>query len=62
MKKYKILGVVLMLSIMLSIYTSFQLDTLSIQYAISGTMEFLSVLSLLTITLFGSLTALTLDK
>ena len=62
MNKYKVLGVALMVSIILAIGSATVLGFTSIQYAISGVPQFLLFLSGLCITLFGSLSALTLDN
>lgn len=62
MNKYKVLGVMLMVVIILNIYTSFDLGVASIQYATSGTVEFLDFLSRICVVLFGSFAALTLDR
>ena len=62
MNKYKVLGAVLMIFIILGIITSFNLGTSSLQYAISGTNEFLDFLSRICIVLFGAWAALSLDR
>lgn len=62
MNKFKVLGVVFMLSIILGIFAQYNLGMTSIQYAISGVYQFLNFLSLLCVILFGSLAALTLDN
>lgn len=62
MNKYQVLGVLLMLSIILGIFTAFKLDMASVQYASSGTIPFLDFLSRICIVLFGSFAALTLDR
>jgi hypothetical protein len=62
MNKNKVLGAVLMLVIILGVFTSYKLGFASIQYATSGTVEFLDFLSRICVVLFGSFVALTLDK
>jgi uncharacterized protein involved in cysteine biosynthesis len=62
MNKYKTLGVALMVSIILAILSATTLGYTSIQWAISGIPQFLLFLSGLCIILFGSFSALTLNK
>lgn len=58
----KVIGFSLMSVILLAIVTSTILGTITTQYATSGTVQFLNWLSLICLFLFGSLSALTLDK
>ena len=62
MNKYKALGAVLMIFIILGIFTAFKLNMSSVQYATSGTIQFLDFLARICIVLFGSWAALSLDK
>lgn len=62
MNKYKVLGVALILSVILEIVSEVKLGMVSIQYATSGTWQFLGFLSLLCVILFGSFASLTLDS
>lgn len=62
MNKYKLLGVALMLSIILTILGYFELNMLSIAFAVSNKWNFIAFLGLLCVTLFGSFAALALDK
>jgi hypothetical protein len=62
MNKYKVLGAALMVSIIILIGASHALGMTSIQYMTSGTAEFMHSLGILTVILFGSFAALTLDK
>ena len=62
MNKYKALGTLLMVVVLLQIFASYKLGALSLQFAVSGVSQFLFFLSVICFVLFGSLAALTLDK
>lgn len=59
--KFKVLGVMLMAAIILNIYASYRLGFMSMDWITASRTNFLLTLSLLSITLFGSVAALTLD-
>lgn len=62
MNKYKLLGGVLMLSIIVAIVSAYTLGFTSIQWATESLNNAVLFIAGLCITLFGSLSALTLDK
>jgi hypothetical protein len=62
MNKYKILGGVLMLSIIVAIVSAHTLGFTSVQWATESLNNAVLFISALCIVLFGSLSALTLDK
>ncbi len=62
MNKFKVLGVALMVSIILLIASAYALGLTSIDYALSGNAQAILFISGLCIMLFGSLSALTVDK
>ena len=62
MNKYKVLGVALMVSIILAIISATMLGYTSIQWAVSSQTNAVLFISGLCIILFGSLSALTVNK
>lgn len=61
MNKYKLLGAALMFSIIGMIVAMFHFGMTGVQWASQSSWNFLALLSLLCVTLFGSFAALTLD-
>jgi hypothetical protein len=62
MNKFKVLGVALMVSIILAIISATMLGYTSIQWAVQSQTNAILFISGLCIILFGSLSALTVDK